>query len=134
MKQMVPAGQIAEVARYCESDVVDTYRVWLVYELFRGAITKEQLGWSETQIRDFVLRRGLAEKIDRRKDVRLDQSQSPLGSRLRALRYDRRRFCPPRHDPHHAQAARCKHLVMNSRDRITGSSVSGPTFVAARLA
>ena len=57
MKEMIPAGQIAEVARYCESDVVDTHRVWLVYELFRGAITKEQLDWSETQMRDFVLRR-----------------------------------------------------------------------------
>ena len=29
------AGQIEEVARYCESDVLNTYRVWLVYELFR---------------------------------------------------------------------------------------------------
>ena len=35
--------QIEEVARYCESDVFNTYRVWLVYELFRGAITAEQL-------------------------------------------------------------------------------------------
>ena len=33
------AGQIEEVARYCETDVLNTYRVWLVYELFRGAIT-----------------------------------------------------------------------------------------------
>ena len=43
--------------------------------------------------------RGLAQKVDCRKDIRLDQSQSPLGSRLRALRYDRRRLRPPRHDP-----------------------------------
>ena len=63
-------------------------------------------------IRSFWLR-GLAQKVDCRKDVRLDQSQSPLGSRLRALRYDRRRLRPPRHDPHHAQAACCKRLVMN---------------------
>ena len=52
--EMVRAGQIEEVARYCESDVLNTYRVWLVYELFRGAITAEQLAWSETQIREFV--------------------------------------------------------------------------------
>ena len=51
---MVLAGQIEEVARYCESDVLNTYRVWLVYELFRGAITDKQLEWSEAQIRDFV--------------------------------------------------------------------------------
>ena len=47
MEEMVLAGQIVEVARYCESDVVNTYRIWLIYELFRGAISKEQLEWSE---------------------------------------------------------------------------------------
>ncbi len=47
VEEMVQAGQIAEVARYCESDVLNTYRVWLVYELFRGAITEQQLNWSE---------------------------------------------------------------------------------------
>jgi hypothetical protein len=55
VEEMVQAGQIEEVARYCESDVLTTYRVWLVYELFRGAITAEQLAWSETRIRDFVV-------------------------------------------------------------------------------
>ena len=54
---MVLTGQIEEVARYCESDVLNTYRVWLVYELFRGSITDKQLDWSETQIRDFVATR-----------------------------------------------------------------------------
>lgn len=39
VEAMVLAGQIEEVARYCESDVLNTYRVWLVYELFRGSIT-----------------------------------------------------------------------------------------------
>jgi predicted PolB exonuclease-like 3'-5' exonuclease len=36
-------GRIAEVAAYCETDVVNTYRVWLRYELFRGRLTRE---WS----------------------------------------------------------------------------------------
>jgi 3'-5' exonuclease len=40
VEEMVSAGQIEEVARYCESDVLNSYRVWLVYELFRGAIVK----------------------------------------------------------------------------------------------
>jgi hypothetical protein len=57
VEEMVQAGQIEEVARYCESDVLNTYRVWLVHELFRGAITAEQLEWSEVQIRDFVAHR-----------------------------------------------------------------------------
>jgi hypothetical protein len=51
---MVEAGRIAEVAQYCESDVLNTYRLWLVYELFRGAVTAEQLGFIEAQAADFV--------------------------------------------------------------------------------
>jgi Predicted 3'-5' exonuclease related to the exonuclease domain of PolB len=55
--KLVQAGQIDEVARYCETDVLNTYRVWLVYELFRGAITTKDLNWSENQIREFVASR-----------------------------------------------------------------------------
>jgi hypothetical protein len=54
VEAMVNAGQIDEVARYCESDVLNTYRVWLLYEHFRGTITTAQLEWSEAQIREFV--------------------------------------------------------------------------------
>jgi predicted PolB exonuclease-like 3'-5' exonuclease len=57
VEEMVLAGQIDEVARYCESDVLNTFRIWLIYELFRGSITADQLGWSEEQIRDFVANR-----------------------------------------------------------------------------
>jgi hypothetical protein len=39
-----------------------TYRVWLVYELFRGSITDKQLEWSEGQIREFVANRKTANK------------------------------------------------------------------------
>ena len=60
VEEMVLAGQIEEVARYCESDVFNTYRVWLVYELFRGSITDKQLEWSEAQIREFVASRKTA--------------------------------------------------------------------------
>jgi hypothetical protein len=54
---MVLAGKIDEVARYCESDVLNTYRIWLIYELFRGTMTAQELQWSEAQIRDFVASR-----------------------------------------------------------------------------
>jgi predicted PolB exonuclease-like 3'-5' exonuclease len=60
VEEMVLAGQIEEVARYCESDVLNTYRVWLVYELFRGSITAKELEWSELEIRDFVVTRKAA--------------------------------------------------------------------------
>jgi predicted PolB exonuclease-like 3'-5' exonuclease len=42
------------VARYCETDVVNTYRLWLIYEEFRGALTPEELRWSETQLQSYV--------------------------------------------------------------------------------
>ena len=57
VEEMVLAGRIEEVARYCESDVLNTYRVCLIYEPFRGSITAEQLAWSEGQIRDFMTKR-----------------------------------------------------------------------------
>jgi predicted PolB exonuclease-like 3'-5' exonuclease len=54
VEAMVNAGRIAEVAQYCESDVLNTYRLWFVYELFRGTITAEQLAFSEAQAAEFV--------------------------------------------------------------------------------
>jgi 3'-5' exonuclease len=43
VEEMVLAGQIDEVVRYCESDVFNTLQVLLICELFRGAICDEQL-------------------------------------------------------------------------------------------
>ena len=47
-------GRIAEVAAYCETDVVNTYRVWLRYELFRGRLTENGLRASEADLSDYV--------------------------------------------------------------------------------
>ena len=44
------AGRIQEIADYCVSDVVNTYRLWLRYELFRGSLTEEQFEASERSI------------------------------------------------------------------------------------
>ena len=60
VEEMVLAGQIEEAAGYCESDVLNTYRLWLIYELFRGSITTRELDWSEAQICDFVAKRKTA--------------------------------------------------------------------------
>jgi predicted PolB exonuclease-like 3'-5' exonuclease len=57
VEEMVLAGKVEEVARYCESDVVNTYRIWLIHELFRGAITNEELDYSEAQLRTFIANR-----------------------------------------------------------------------------
>jgi 3'-5' exonuclease len=52
----VAEGKIAEVAAYCETDVVNTYRIWLCYELFNGRLSPD--GWeaSERNLRSFILR------------------------------------------------------------------------------
>jgi predicted PolB exonuclease-like 3'-5' exonuclease len=41
------AGRIREIADYCRSDVINTYRIWLRYELFRGKLTRAQFEMNE---------------------------------------------------------------------------------------
>jgi 3'-5' exonuclease len=50
----VQEGRIAEVAAYCETDVVNTYRVWLVYELFRGTLSRPEFDASEANLFQFL--------------------------------------------------------------------------------
>ena len=57
VEEMVAAGGIDEVAWYCETDVLNTYLIWLRYQHFRGAIQEEELVWSEKQATDFVASR-----------------------------------------------------------------------------
>ena len=47
-------ARIAEVAAYCETDVVNTYRVWLRYELFRGRLTENGLQAREAKLSDYI--------------------------------------------------------------------------------
>jgi 3'-5' exonuclease len=47
-------GRIKEIAEYCESDVINTYRVWLRYELFRGKMTKQSYETSEANLQTFL--------------------------------------------------------------------------------
>jgi predicted PolB exonuclease-like 3'-5' exonuclease len=49
---------IREIAEYCESDVLNTYRVWLRYELFRGRLSAAQFQTSEASLAEFVKARG----------------------------------------------------------------------------
>jgi len=42
------------VADYCETDIVNTYRVWLRYELFRGHLTYATLEASEANLFEFI--------------------------------------------------------------------------------
>jgi predicted PolB exonuclease-like 3'-5' exonuclease len=52
------AGRIKEVAEYCETDVVNTYRAWLRYELFRGALTTQAYDQSEADLMGWIRNRG----------------------------------------------------------------------------
>jgi predicted PolB exonuclease-like 3'-5' exonuclease len=58
VETFVGAGRIKEVADYCESDVVNTYRVWLRYELFRGRLSDESFRASEANLQEFIKTRG----------------------------------------------------------------------------
>jgi predicted PolB exonuclease-like 3'-5' exonuclease len=47
-------GRIKEIAEYCESDVINTYRVWLRYELFRGKLNTQSYEASEANLQKFL--------------------------------------------------------------------------------
>jgi predicted PolB exonuclease-like 3'-5' exonuclease len=44
------AGRIQEIADYCKSDVINTYRLWLRPELFCGRLDQKQFEYSEVDI------------------------------------------------------------------------------------
>jgi predicted PolB exonuclease-like 3'-5' exonuclease len=47
-------GKIQEIADYCETDIVNTYRVWLRYELFRGRLSPCDFEASEQAFAAFL--------------------------------------------------------------------------------
>jgi 3'-5' exonuclease len=47
-------GKIQEIADYCETDIVNTYRVWLRYELFRGRLSESEFQLSESNLSDYI--------------------------------------------------------------------------------
>jgi hypothetical protein len=47
-------GKIQEIADYCETDIVNTYRVWLRYELFRGRLAPNDFEASEQGLAGFI--------------------------------------------------------------------------------
>jgi len=47
-------GKIQEIAAYCESDVVNTYRLWLRHELFRGRLDQSKYDECELRLGNFL--------------------------------------------------------------------------------
>jgi len=56
-------GRIQEIADYCESDVVNTYRVWLRHELFQGNLSDTAFEASETKLEEFINARSATKRI-----------------------------------------------------------------------
>jgi 3'-5' exonuclease len=52
-------GRIREIADYCESDVVNTYRVWLRHELFQGNLSNAGFEASEANLEECIRARPL---------------------------------------------------------------------------
>jgi predicted PolB exonuclease-like 3'-5' exonuclease len=44
------AGRIQEIADYCVTDVINTYRLWLRHELFKGELDIEGFAKSELHV------------------------------------------------------------------------------------
>ena len=42
-------GRMEEIVDYCLSDVLDSYRLWLRYELFRGALDHDRFAFSDSR-------------------------------------------------------------------------------------
>ena len=53
-------GRLQEIADYCETDVVNTYRIWLRYELFRGKLSEQEWQASEASLSDYIAARSNA--------------------------------------------------------------------------
>jgi len=53
-----PTWRNFTVPAVCESDVVNTYRVWLRYERFRGRLPQADFEASEAELTDFIRARG----------------------------------------------------------------------------
>jgi 3'-5' exonuclease len=54
VERYVNEGRIAEVSAYCETDVVNTYRVFLIHELFVGRLTQETYAASEDDLHHYL--------------------------------------------------------------------------------
>ena len=56
-------GRVREIADYCESDVVNTYRVSLRHELFQGKLSNSAFEASERNLNEFTMARGNAKPL-----------------------------------------------------------------------
>lgn len=53
------AGEILAIRNYCETDVLNTWLVFLRFQLMRGHVTREQHALEEARVREYLTRRNL---------------------------------------------------------------------------
>jgi predicted PolB exonuclease-like 3'-5' exonuclease len=54
------AGRIAQIRNYCETDVLNTYLVYLRFQLIRGRLTAAEHGSEIARVRTFLAESGKA--------------------------------------------------------------------------
>ena len=47
VREYFEAGRIQEISDYCVSDVINTYRLWLRWELFKGKLDQDEFEFSD---------------------------------------------------------------------------------------
>ena len=55
VQEMADAGKISEICDYCETDVLNTYGIYLRFELLRGNIDEAQYNWLIMQLRNYLI-------------------------------------------------------------------------------
>lgn len=54
------AGQIEHIRNYCETDVLNTFLVYLRFELMRGRLTRDEFAQEQALVRDYLRAQGRA--------------------------------------------------------------------------
>jgi predicted PolB exonuclease-like 3'-5' exonuclease len=75
VERLFLTGKIRDIAEYCEVDVINTYRLWLIFELFCGRLSMQSWSASENSLRSFV-----GQRLDAKPHL-----QSTLASPLQPL-------------------------------------------------
>ena len=59
--EMYDAGRLQEIRNYCETDVINTYLLYLIYQHHNGSLSKENLAKCKNDLREFLTKKS-AEK------------------------------------------------------------------------
>jgi len=57
-------GKLADIRAYCETDVLNTYLIYLRFELIRGRLTPQEHGAEEARLREFLRSSGTAHLLE----------------------------------------------------------------------